>query len=305
MDQLVIDNNLAIQEHVVLQIPDDDGPRRRTAINTSKIEYVELNANPILGCSHRCRYCYARKIDLRFGKVKSEDQWHEPRAFVNYFEVLERELSRGKVDRNKEIFMSTMTDLYQPYAIKNGIGRKLIGMIQNYGGAYRILTKSQRVTEDKDLLVYPKGKVGLSITTDQNNEKIRKYWEPKTVSIKRRLQALKELADHGGILLWVSAEPFLPGTDFRKYYQDIIEAGGSSLQEIIIGKMNYESGIDQQFDWQEVVEISEEFRLKYKNLIRFHYKREFWNFLIKKQLTPVHLELADATDFCFPSEIQS
>ena len=131
-------------------------------------------------------------------------------------------------------------NLYQPYAIKHGIGRKLIIAIQQYGGKYRILTKSQRIVEDKELLAYSKGKVGLSIPTSQDNEVKRKYWEPMTVSISHRLNALKELDDFGGIPLWVSAEPFLPGTNFRKYYEDIIEYGGVSLQEIVIGKMNYE-----------------------------------------------------------------
>ena len=30
---------------------------RKSAINVSKIEYTELNCNPLLGCSHRCIYC--------------------------------------------------------------------------------------------------------------------------------------------------------------------------------------------------------------------------------------------------------
>ena len=90
------------------------GPTRNHAINKSKIEYVELNANPMLGCSHECKYCYARKLDVRFKKVKSDKEWHSPQYYTNFFDLLEHELSTGKIDPNKEIFMSTMTDLYQP-----------------------------------------------------------------------------------------------------------------------------------------------------------------------------------------------
>ncbi len=275
------------------------GPRRNTAINRSKIEYVELNANPIQGCSHACTYCYARKIDLRFRKVESEDEWHSPKYFVNFFDLLEKELKRGKIDPEKEIFMSTMTDLYQPYSIKHGISTKLISLVQEYNCKYRILTKSHRIVKDKRILAYVKGKVGLSITTSSNNERERKHWEPKTPSINKRLDALRELDEFGGIPLWVSAEPFLPGTDFKRYYEEIIAAGGKSLKEIVIGKMNYESGVDEQFDWEDVVRISEDFRSRFKHIIRFHYKKEFWNYLKKKNLTPVHLGLAPLSDFCF------
>lgn len=273
------------------------GLRRNTAINESKIEYVELNANPIRGCSHACKYCYARKIDVRFGKVKSTAEWHKPKVFENFFDVLEKEISRGKINPDREIFLSTMTDLYQPYALKYNIGRKLLLRLQKANLTYRLLTKSPDVIDDIDLLQYSKGKVGLSITTDSTNEKQRKHWEPKTISIQDRLEALKELDLYGGINVWVSAEPFLPGTNFENYYKDIFAYAGDSLTELVIGKMNYESGVDQQFDWEEVINITEKYRAEYGKKVRFHYKKEFWHFLQKKKLTPVDLGLAPKKDF--------
>ena len=273
---------------------------RKSAINVSKIEYVELNANPILGCSHACKYCYARKIDLRFGRVKSNAEWHRSKIFTNYLELLKTEIEKGKVDSKKEIFISTMTDLYQPISIKEDLPRKLISIIMDAKLKFRILTKSPEIKKDADLFSgYKNGKIGLSITTDSKNEKVRKKWEPKTSSISKRLDALRELDKCGSINLWVSAEPFLPKTDFGNYYKEILEFGGKSLKEIIIGKMNYEVGIDKQFDWKSVVEISEQYRKKHQSKIRFHYKREFWNYLTKKELTPVALGIAKTNEFCF------
>ncbi|MCY3411812.1 MAG: DUF5131 family protein [Candidatus Heimdallarchaeota archaeon] len=283
-------------EENYLEIP-TVGPTRRSAINESKIEYVELNANPIQGCSHACKYCYARKIDLRFGKVKSVADWHRPKFYINFLNVMKKELERGKIDQNKEIFLSTMTDLYQPYALKYGIGRKMITLLQEYNMTYRILTKSPEIVKDIDLFEYEKGKIGLSITTDSSNEITRKKWEPGTKSISERLEALKTLARHGGITTWVSAEPFLPNTNFKNYYNEILQATGDSLGELIIGKMNYEAGVDSQFDWKNVVEISEAYRAQYKHVINFHYKKEFWNHLSKHNLTPVDLGLATKEEF--------
>jgi len=238
-------------------------------------------------------------VDIRFGRVKSIAQWHKPVFYANFFEVLEKELKRGKVDPDKEIFMSTMTDLYQPYAVKYGISTRLISMVQQAGLKYRILTKSPEVLLDIELHSgYEKGKVGLSITTNSQNEENRKYWEPRTVPILKRLEAMQKMDSYGGVDLWVSAEPFLPGTDFDEYFQEIISYGGDSLHEIIIGKMNYEAGVDKVFEWGSVVRTCEEYRHKYKDRIRFHYKKEFMHFLERKHLTPWDLGIAPKEEFC-------
>ncbi len=274
--------------------------KRATAIRKSKIEYVELNANPILGCSHACRYCYARKLDIRFGRVKNVADWHRPKAYQNFFEVLEKEIKNGKIPKDKEIFMSTMTDLYQPYAVKEGIAKRLIEMIQEAGLKYRILTKSPEVVKDAQLHSgYKYGKVGLSITTDSRNDMTRKYWEPRTATISERLMALRQMDRMGNINLWVSAEPFLPGTDFSRYFSEIIGAGGDSLKEIIIGKMNYETGIDDKFDWENVVRTCEEYRQKNIGKIRFHYKKEFWNYITRHEWNPIQLGIAKKDEFCY------
>ncbi len=285
-----------IIREVNLELP-TNGPIRRTAINESKIEYVELNANPMQGCAHACTYCYARKLDMRFGKVKTKAQWHNPKYYNNYFDILERELESGKIDDTKEIFLSTMTDLYQDYAIKYGIGRRMIELLQEYRMTYRVLTKSPRIVEDKDLFVdYDKGKVGLSITTDSSNEVMRKKWEPRTKSIQKRLDALKELS-HENINLWVSAEPFLPGTNFENYFKEIHEYSGPGLKEVIIGKMNYEANVDGKFDWKKAVVVSEMYRKKYLEKVRYHYKKEYWNYLTKQGWNPVQLKLSPMSDF--------
>ena len=140
--------------------------------------------------------------------------------------------------------------------------------------------------------------VGLSITTNSQNEENRKYWEPRTVPILKRLEAMQKMDSYGGVDLWVSAEPFLPGTDFDEYFQEIISYGGDSLHEIIIGKMNYEAGVDKVFEWGSVVRTCEEYRHKYKDRIRFHYKKEFMHFLERKHLTPWDLGIAPKEEFC-------
>ena len=38
-------------------------------------EWAVENVNIILGCPHKCRYCYARANALRFGKIKRAAEW--------------------------------------------------------------------------------------------------------------------------------------------------------------------------------------------------------------------------------------
>lgn len=270
---------------------------RRTALNESKIEYVDLNLNPVQGCQHACTYCYARLIDLRFGKVKSKGEWHRPREFGNFMQLLEAELSQGKFSKEHEIFISTMTDVYQDFCAERGIGRRIIELIKEYRYTFRLLTKSPNVLQDKDILAYEQGLVGLSITTDPDNDSARKKWEPRAAPIQERLDVMEELSEVDGMKLWVSAEPFLPGTDFGRYFEAIFEHGGERLAELVVGKMNYVAGVDSEFDWEDVVRIIEEFAAKYHPGVRFHYKKEFTNFLEKRGQSPAQLGLISEEEF--------
>lgn len=261
---------------------------RRSAINVSKIEYTELNCNPLLGCSHRCIFCYSRKLDVRWKKVPNEDAWHKPQIYTNFIKILKNELETGKVDPNKDIFVSTMTDVYQPFAFKHDVARKIITLLQEYNCTYRILTKSPLVAKDIDLYDgYDKGKVGLSITTNSSNDEMRKHYEPGTRSIKERLIALHTLSQ-ADIRLWISFEPILPETNFWKVFSELFGASKlkESIVEIEVGKMNY-MGIDDQFDWAEMVRIVETIR-KANMDKHWHYKSQTTKYLLKHypKITP-------------------
>lgn len=67
----------------------------------TKIDWCDCTINPVVGCKHGCEYCYARKMNDRFGWIKD---WCKPQFFPERLEQL-------KSKKSKSIFMDSMSDL--------------------------------------------------------------------------------------------------------------------------------------------------------------------------------------------------
>lgn len=69
-------------------------------MRTTKIEWCDATINPVVGCKRGCVYCYAEKMNKRFGWVKN---WNEPQFFPDRLKALYSK-------RPKSIFMNSMSD---------------------------------------------------------------------------------------------------------------------------------------------------------------------------------------------------
>ncbi len=68
---------------------------RKTMLYKPSIPGMDYAMNPVLGCSHGCRYpCYAWLMARRFGKVKTFSEWTQPVLVENTLELLEKELKK-------------------------------------------------------------------------------------------------------------------------------------------------------------------------------------------------------------------
>jgi protein gp37 len=65
------------------------------------IEWCDCTLNPVVGCKQGCPYCYARRMNERFGFA---DDFSEPEFFPDRL----RGLSRGKP---RSVFMDSMSDI--------------------------------------------------------------------------------------------------------------------------------------------------------------------------------------------------
>jgi len=203
----------------------------KSALTRSRIPSLDFCLNPYFGCGHGCRYCYADFM-CRFRKRK--ERWG---SFVdvktNVPELLERQLRRRPPGR---VSISTVTDPYQPVESKYRLTRRCLQTLLDYGRRISILTKSDLVLRDMDLLKqFEACEVGLTITTD--NEKIKKLFEPNSPTIRRRIKALEKLKEQG-IVTYAFIGPLLPANPAK--LGEMIAPFADSL---LVDRMNYRSKV--------------------------------------------------------------
>jgi len=169
--------------------------------------------NPYVGCMHGCVYCYARFM-RRF--TNHRERWGEfVDVKVNAGEVLRKELARTQ--QRGVALLGSVTDAYQPAERKYKITRALLTALVEARFPLSILTKSDLVLRDLDLLKQLEDcTVGLTITT--LDEEVRRRFEPRSSSVAKRLNALRVLHENG-ITTYVFIGPILPYlTDIRAIF---------------------------------------------------------------------------------------
>ncbi len=173
----------------------------------------KLSLNPYTGCSHRCLYCYASSYIKRFGDCR-------PKADI---ERLRSEILR--VRRDELISMANSSDPYPPLEKDLGITRFCITVIKKRGIRLQLVTKSDLVLRDVDLLADMSAAVSISLTSLRNYARL----EPGAPSSRSRLNAIKELSDHG-IPVAARIDPIIPGindSEIEELVASVVGAGAS------------------------------------------------------------------------------
>ena len=165
--------------------------------------------NPYVGCMHGCIYCYARFMK-RF--TNHPERWGDfVDVKINALDLIPENAEKYK---GKSILMSSVTDAYHPIEIKYKITRKILEKLIPLRPDLNILTKSDLVLRDIDLLKKFKNCL-VTISLAFLDEKLIKQIEPLASSAERRINALKKLHDTG-IKTAVFISPIFPEiTDWR------------------------------------------------------------------------------------------
>ena len=215
--------------------------RMKENLFTVRTYSVRLTANLYSGCVFDCPYCYAPFIH-KFNKNASPEEFGS-KIFVkkNALNVLEKQIERIKKSkdfRNEYVDLGTITDCYQPMEKHYQLTRGTIEILKKHDMPVTILTKSDLVVRDIDLLQElaerNRAAVGFSITTSSVHEK---YWksflEPGSPSTQRRLDAIRKLRK-AGIPTYVFVNPVVPYLSASKesiseLFKEIKDTGNDSI----------------------------------------------------------------------------
>ncbi|WP_414754204.1 SPL family radical SAM protein [Anabaena sp. CCY 9910] len=236
---------------------------------TGFIAAYDFTLNPYRGCQYGCSYCYAAAFSPN---NKMRQDWGNWVIFKeNSEEILAKELHKWYKHNPQippRIYMSSVTDPYQPFESKYQLTRRLLEVmldVRNDGHPTPTLviqTRSPIITRDIDYLQrFQRLRINMSIPT--GSESVRKDFEPRSPSIKARLNAIyiikKSIDSTKGFVprISITITPLLPTfindeADFidrlviadRVVIQDFHPSHSSSLiastrQEVITIKQKY------------------------------------------------------------------
>lgn len=156
------------------------------------------------GCSHGCIYC-----DSRSDCYHMEHAFEDIEVKENAIELLEDALTRKR--KKCMIGTGSMTDPYIPLEMKLENVRKALELVYEYGFGFTVITKSNRILRDLDLLqkINEKTKCVVQMTLTTFDEDLCRKIEPNVSTTKERFEVLKTLRDRGiPTVVWLS--PVLP-----------------------------------------------------------------------------------------------
>jgi DNA repair photolyase len=181
--------------------------------------------NPYVGCGHGCAYCYARFIKRFTGH---EEKWGSfVDARINIAEVLEKQMKSSKY-KGQQIYIGTVTDPYQSVEEKYELMRKILRVLSKSDIQLSILTKSDLVLRDLDLLKKFK-KIDVNFTINSLDEKWVSLVEPNSSKVLRRLEAVKKLTSEG-IQVYAMMGPYWPFfTDAESLFKEFKKAGVNQI----------------------------------------------------------------------------
>lgn len=185
----------------------------KSALNkvpASAVLPFRYSVNSFRGCSHACRYCFARPTHEYLDLDSGNDFDRQIVVKTNVVEVLRRELRRPSWTR-ETVALGTNTDPYQRaegrYALMPGI----IGALADSGTSFSILTKGTLLRRDLGLIAEASKRVnvGVAVSLAVGEVDLHHDLEPGTPSPQARLDLITAVRG-AGLDCHVMVAPVLP-----------------------------------------------------------------------------------------------
>lgn len=164
---------------------------------------THYNMNIYKGCCHGCIYCDSRSECYRiddFDKVRAKEN-----ALTTIRNDLRRKVKKGVVGTG------SMSDPYNPFERTLELTRHALELINAYEFGVAIVTKSDLITRDIDILreIKAHSPVICKITITSADDALCKIIEPKVSLSSERFEAIRQLSENG-IFAGVTMMPVLP-----------------------------------------------------------------------------------------------
>ena len=203
------------------------------------MDAYDFTLNPYSGCSFGCTYCYAAFFSRDAEKRDTWGRWVNVKE--NAVELMSRPRRRS-LD-NKLIYMSSVTDPYQPIERELKLTRRLLQVMVERGEKPKLVvqTRSPLVVRDCDLFQRIEengGRVQVNMTVTTDDEDIRRTFEPTCPSNMVRLRAIKEV-QAADIQTCITMTPLLLVNNNGDFADELI---GTGVEKFIAQPFHFRQG---------------------------------------------------------------
>ena len=205
---------------------------------TGFMDAYDFTLNPYSGCSFGCTYCYAAFFS-RY--AENRDTWGKWVSVKNNAVALLQKRRPGYLN-GKLIYMSSVTDPYQPIERELNLTRRLLEiMAERHRPKLVVQTRSPTVVRDCDLFQRIEengGRVQVNMTVTTDDEDIRRTFEPSCPSNMVRLRAIKEV-QAADIQTCITMTPLLLVNNNGDFADELI---GTGVEKFIAQPFHFRQG---------------------------------------------------------------
>lgn len=198
-------------------------------IEAKTILSAQNGMNIYRGCTHGCIYC-----DSRSTCYQMDHPFEDVAVKVNAPALLEDALRRKR--RRCMIGTGSMCDPYLPLERETRLTRRCLEIIDRHGFGVSVLTKSDLILRDLDVLkrINETAKAVVCTTFTTFDEELCRLLEPNVCTTKKRFEMLKTMHD-AGIHTGVWLCPILPFlNDSEENLRGLLEYCFAAGVEVIV-----------------------------------------------------------------------
>lgn len=202
-------------------------------------EWAVKTVNIINGCSHNCRYCYAKAMAVQY-KRKTIDNWH----------IEEINLEQLKMKRKKTNGMVMFPSTHDITPENMSYAMELLQNLIDAGDKVLIVTKPHLsvIKQICEKFQTNKESILFRFTIGSNDSEVLKFWEIDAPDYEERKSCL-EYAFNLGFSTSVSGEPMLDGktpqlvNELLPYITDAIWLGKPNM---LMSRLSFNGETDKQ-----------------------------------------------------------